>query len=401
MWAIVRLQNPIQEYAWGSLSAIPELLCRPNPSKRPQAELWMGAHPKSPSFAALEGKRTSLIELIRESPTDILGRRVAEKFSNRLPFLFKVLAASKPLSIQAHPSMNQAREGFARENALRIPYDSSSRNYRDENHKPEIICALEPFWALKGFRRAETILSSLQELRPSLLEREVSILAKQPNAGGLKQFFQTLLSNAPERNRRIVQELLEKAEHGSQYRQEARWMRRLQSDFPGDIGGLAPILLNLVSLGPGEALYLSAGELHAYLEGVGIELMANSDNVIRGGLTTKHIDISELMHVVSFEPGVAEILSPPRLPSGEKRYQTPAEEFRLTSIELRESKPFTSGLDRSVEILICLEGEAQIEAVSQNGTLELHRGDSVLIPAAVERYRLQGHASIFRADVPD
>jgi len=400
MKTIERLQNPVQDYAWGSPTAIPELLGRNNPSRVPQAELWMGAHPKSPSHVLHEGKWTSLIEVIRRSPEAILGKGIAKKYSNRLPFLFKVLAASKPLSIQAHPSRQQAREGFCREDELALPITSEERNYRDTNHKPEIICALQPFWALSGFRKIEKILSHLRDLRPSLLAQEISAFAEQPNQAGLKEFFGTLLRNNAERSHRVVAEILEAVEQVPDYTEERRWMLRLQEDFPGDIGVVSPLLLNLVRLEPQEALYLPAGVLHAYLEGVGIELMANSDNVLRGGLTTKHIDVDELLRVVSFESQEIDILSPSRTPTGEKLYRTPAEEFRLTSIDLKASAPFTSRADRGVEILICVSGTAEVEIPPEKSTLDLDRGDSVLVPAAVEQYRLRGQAFIFRADVP-
>jgi mannose-6-phosphate isomerase len=232
------------------------------------------------------------------------------------------------------------------------------------------------------------------------MEREVSILAKQPNQVGLKEFFRTLLTNSAERNRRIVGEVMEAVEQSSHHRQEAGWMRNLQLHFPGDIGVLSPILLNLVRLKPGEAMYLPAGELHAYLEGVGIELMANSDNVLRGGLTTKHIDVKELLHVLTFESREVEVLSPTALSSGENLYHTPAEEFSLSSIDLRNSRPFTSKLDRSVEILLCTQGETIIRSLPDGRTLELIKGDSVLVPSATEQYRLEGEATLFRASVP-
>ncbi|NIV99299.1 mannose-6-phosphate isomerase, class I, partial [Candidatus Saccharibacteria bacterium] len=163
------LKNTIQEYVWGSTRAIPELLGRPNNEDRPQAELWMGAHPKAPSLAYHNGRWVSLQELISQDPDDILGKTVAKKFNNRLPFLFKVLAAAKPLSIQAHPNKHQAQKGFQRENEQKIPLDAAQRNYRDDNHKPECICALTRFWALSRFRRIPNILTDLQQLNLKLL----------------------------------------------------------------------------------------------------------------------------------------------------------------------------------------------------------------------------------------
>ena len=177
-------------------------------------------------------------------------------------------------------------------------------------------------------------------------------------------------------------------------------MKRLQTNFPNDIGVISPVLLNLVKLNPGEAMYLPAGALHAYLHGMGIELMANSDNVLRGGLTPKHVDVRELLKVLTFHPGQVEILSPVEITPGEKEYQTPAREFRLSVIQVTAQQPFLSARNRGVEILICSEGRSEIEALANGGMVDLRRGQSVLVPAVVEQYQLSGQATVFRADVP-
>jgi mannose-6-phosphate isomerase len=399
MKTIKLLENPVQEYAWGSRSAIPELLAQPVTQTR-QAELWMGAHPKSPSYVRCDGQRKSLIELVEKHPQDILGATIARKFCNRLPFLFKVLAAARPLSIQAHPNLDQAREGFDRENSQGLPRDAFTRNYRDPNHKPEVICPLQSFWALNGFRRIDATLGFLEELRGGHLEDEIKILKERPNPTGLREFFRRLMTKPAEESRLIVRQALEAQEKRGSPGPEGHWMRVLQKHFPDDIGVLGPLLLNLVSLQPGEAMYLPAGELHAYLEGVGVELMANSDNVLRGGLTSKHIDVPELLHILSFRSRDIEILSPTRLSTGEKVYPTPAEEFELASIQLTPDSPFASQLERSVEILLCTEGSAEIRMLPSGDRLELYQGESVLVPAALHQYRLEGQATIFKAQVP-
>jgi len=399
MRTIELLQNPIQKYSWGSHSAIPELLGK-TPTGEPQAELWMGAHVKSPSFIDFHGRRRSLIELIEEFPGEILGKATAKKYSNQLPFLFKVLAAAKPLSIQVHPNRAQAKEGFEREDQLGIPLDAENRNYRDRNHKPEVICALAPFWALCGFRPTEEIMQTLNKLILPSLEPEVTVLKEHPDHAGLRNFFSALMRKSTVGKRQIVREVLDRAKEDAEHQLEFSWMSRIQSHFPDDIGVLSPILLNLVQLSPGEAMYLPAGELHAYLEGVGIELMANSDNVLRGGLTPKHIDVSEFLKVSNFRPRAVEILSPIQLTAGERRYDTPLEEFGLAGIAVKVSSPFTSARDRSVEILICTEGTASIGTPSSQGLVHLDRGSSVLVPAAVDQYRIEGEATLYRASVP-
>jgi mannose-6-phosphate isomerase len=295
MQKIGLLKNTIQEYAWGSPKAIPDLLGRRNPGNKPQAELWMGAHPKATSLVQYHGQWVSLLDLINKNPLDVLGKNAAKNFNNKLPYLFKVLAAAKPLSIQAHPNLNQAREGFQRENAQRIPLDAPHRNYRDANHKPECICALTQFWALSRFRRISGILSYLKKVCAHGLDAEIDNLKQQPTSDGLKRFYTALMTMDADRQNRIVAQALEQAQRFEAEDPVFNWMLKIADDYPKDIGVLAPILLNLICLEPGQALFLDAGELHAYLEGLGIELMANSDNVLRGGLTPKHVDVPELV----------------------------------------------------------------------------------------------------------
>jgi len=400
MKTIETLENPILEYAWGSHTAIGELMGQPHPTPKPQAELWMGAHPKSPSRICYLGHWRSLLELLKEFPEDILGDAVADRYSHRLPFLFKILAAAKPLSIQAHPSRIQARQGFMRENQLEIPLDAFNRNYRDANHKPEILCALSPFWALCGFRKTDRVLQVLGDLEINSLRNEIRFLQDQPDHRGMKRFFQNIMESSPDQRRKIVKETLSAMERKRETSPELSWMRRLHQHYPGDIGVLAPVLLNLVELKPGQALFLPAGELHAYLEGVGIELMANSDNVIRGGLTSKHVDVKELLNVLSFRARDIEILVPHKLPTRELLYSTPTEEFSLASISLDGTRPFVSTRDRSVEILVCTKGDANIRSVPDGLVTHLPKGNSVLVPAAVAQYRLEGNATIYRATVP-
>ena len=221
-----------------------------------------------------------------------------------LPFLFKVLAAAKPLSIQAHPNRDQAREGFARENRQKISLNAFNRNYKDENHKPEIICALEPFWALKGFRRVEEIILLMDKIgiRASL-EEDLNALRRRPNQEGLKTFFRALINDGEGTADRVLREAVEQCEKLADDDPAFEWVIKLSEAYPDDIGILSPILLNLVHLQPGEAMNIPAGELHAYLEGAGIELMANSDNVLRGGLTPKYVDVSELLNILTFKRG--------------------------------------------------------------------------------------------------
>jgi mannose-6-phosphate isomerase len=397
---IALLKNTVQEYAWGSRTAIAELLGQSGPAEQPQAELWMGAHPKAPSLVLCDGRWRPLLEMLEENPEEVLGKGVAEHFSARLPFLFKVLAAAKPLSIQAHPNRVQARQGFARENGAGIPLDAPHRNYKDDNHKPEIICALTPFWALNGFRKTTDIISLLQELQVRSLEEEIGILQGQPNREGLRKFFHQVITLEKQRQIQVLGEALASAEASADHAPVSEWMIELNQQYPGDIGVLFVALLNLIRLEPGEAMYLPAGELHAYLEGVGVELMANSDNVLRGGLTPKHMDVPELLDLLNFTQGEIDVLRPQRVASGEAVYQTPAEEFVLSVISIEEASPFRSKTNRSVEIMICTEGQAEIKDLSDETSTRLTRGTSIIIPAAVDRYQIAGNATLFKAAVP-
>lgn len=394
------LKNPVQEYAWGSRTAIQTLLGEPVPSARPAAELWMGAHPKSPSEVLVDGEWQSLEAVIGSNPRSILGEGVAREFSNKLPFLFKVLAADQPLSIQVHPNLEQARAGFERENSLGIPLDAPYRNYRDPNHKPEILCALTSFQGLKGFRRIPEALALMEKVSRSVLSAHLARLGHEPTASGLEEFFSSLMRMDRERQGLAVTEAASIAE---KYVDEDRaffWMVELNRQYPGDVGVFSPLFLNLVKLEPGEAIFLPAGELHAYLQGVGIELMANSDNVLRGGLTPKHIDVPELLKIVDFRAGPAQEVESTSDGPCQRKYVTPTREFLLSVISLDEGECFESSQDRNVEILICVSGGAVVTDLRSREAFDLSKGKSVVIPSAVSGYTLEGNATLYKASVP-
>jgi mannose-6-phosphate isomerase len=400
MQNIALLKNTIQEYAWGSPKAIPGLLGQSNPGNKPQAELWMGAHPKAPSQVQYQGQWVSLLDLIRKHPLDVLGKNAAKNFNNKLPYLFKVLAAAKPLSIQAHPNLHQAREGFQRENAQKIPMDAPQRNYRDAHHKPECICALTQFWALSRFRRISGILSYLKKVCVHGLDAEIKNLKQQATSDGLKRFYTALMTMDADRQERIVSQALEQARRFEAEDPVFNWMLKIAADYPNDIGVLAPILLNLICLEPGQALFIDAGELHAYLDGLGIELMANSDNVLRGGLTPKHVDVPELLRVLKFEDRDVTLLKPQELIANEFVYPSPVEEFELSVITLNSGAQYQSPAQRSVEILICTRGIATLTDYGSQTETRLQQGVSALIPAAVERYAIRGEGTCYKAAVP-
>jgi mannose-6-phosphate isomerase len=397
MPGIALLENPVQEYAWGSRNFIPQLLGNPSPSEKPQAELWMGTHPKGTSRVLWEGGWMPLSEVIQKSPSTILGESVSARFSNQLPFLFKVLAASKPLSIQAHPNRRQAIQGFGEENGRSIPLNAPHRNYRDPSHKPEILCALTPFWALKGFRTVDEIRSLLR--RTGVPASELPHPQEEAESD-LKKLLSDLLTMNRERQRHLVSIAVSAAKGRTSSDPVFEWIVRLQQAFPYDVGVLGPVLLNLIHLKPGEALSISAGELHSYLDGAGIELMANSDNVLRGGLTEKHIDPQELLKVVNYSPGESRILHPEVQGSAEWLYPTGAEEFLLSRIRLEHGVLYKSPVERSVEIMICVQGEVELTDAGTGEKLRLVRGSSIFVPAFVKAYRVTGAGTLYKAAVP-
>jgi len=397
---ICLLKNTIQEYAWGSYTAIPELLGNDSPANTPQAELWMGAHPKAPSIVKCNGNWISLLELIDNNSHDILGKKVAQRFKNRLPYLFKVLAAAKPLSIQAHPSIDQACEGFDRENRLGIPLDAPNRNYKDDNHKPECICALTSFWALNGFRKTSDMISLMGRICPPGLKKDFDMFRQQPNSRGLKKFFKAMMIMDHTTQNQIISDVVKNADRLKDKNAAYRWIIDLHEEYPSDIGILSPIILNLICLEPGQAMFLPSGTLHAYLDGVGIELMANSDNVLRGGLTPKHVDVKELLNVLNFEEQDVNILKMEKISDSEHQYESHAQEFSLSVIAVKTDVNYHSPDKRYVEMLLCTDGDAVVVDFAENKSIHIKKGMSILIPAVVKNYSITGDAVFYKAAVP-
>ncbi|MBL8928282.1 MAG: mannose-6-phosphate isomerase, class I [Pseudonocardia sp.] len=377
------LENPVRPYAWGSRTVIAELRGEPTPSPYPEAEMWLGAHPGDPShLVGHDGRRTSLLDAVRSDPHGLLGPDRSAKWSGNLPYLLKVLAADEPLSLQVHPSAAQAAEGFARENAAGIRVDAPSRNYRDASHKSELICALTEFHALVGFRQIPGTLALLRALDVGELAPHVALLADQPCAGGLRALFTTWITLPQSVLDRAVPALqtacVRLAQVGGEFAREARMALELSERYPGDAGVLAALLLNLVVLTPGEALYLPAGNLHAYLSGAGVELMANSDNVLRGGLTSKHVDVAELLRVLDFTPHTPPVLRGVG-DGGWERYDTDTAEFLLRRLEGTPAGSPVAVPAGGPRILLCTRGSALVSAAAQDRTLE--RGQALWLSA--------------------
>lgn len=398
---ILMLENEILEYSWGSEKFIPELLGKNPPYNKPQAELWMGAHTKAPSKVIVDNAIIPLNRLIEKYPEDILGNKTSKRYSGEMPFLFKVLSASKPLSIQAHPDKKQAEAGYIRENNMLIPVDSVNRSYRDNNHKPELICALTDMWALKGFREPGEILELFEPLEEISGKTGIDMLKKKPDEKGIESFFMHLMGMEKPMALALVNEAVEFICSKKTKNHAYEWMIRLSLEYPGDIGVFSPLYLNVIKLKPGDAIFLPARELHAYLSGSGLEIMANSDNVLRGGLTQKHIDKEELMNVLSFIPEKPQIITGKNEDGVETFFNTNSEEFILSMINLPEKKStYKKEGERSIEIMLCTEGNASITDIFHGNSIEIKKGISLLIPAAVRGYNIEGKAVIYKASVP-
>jgi mannose-6-phosphate isomerase len=372
----------------------------------------MGAHPKAPSIARSDDGGIALSELIGAEPAKHLGDRCAARFEGRLPYLFKVLAAAKPLSIQAHPDLDQAREGWERENWLGIPLDAPNRNYKDANHKPEIICALTPFTALCGFRTRDTIRRLFDLLGYSGLDKIVAQLNQEDDEKALRGFFSGIFSLS-ETDRaalgrfvgRRAAELAEaNAKDAQAWRLTAAFARATPTAGPTagptDPAILAPLYLNVLTLQRGEAIFLPAGILHAYVEGFGVELMANSDNVLRGGLTVKHVDLSELLRILRFQPFSPRVVEPQSIDGRTLRsYPSPAPEFALDAYEGRSAVDSAHLIEGTPTILIVTEGSLSYR--DDSGTeLALAKGQSAFISAAARRPVLSGNGKAYLARVP-
>ena len=397
------LENVLRPYAWGSTTAIAGLLGR-EASGGPEAELWIGAHPDSPSVAlstgaraaavhaADDGGRLPLDQLIAEDPEHHLGADSVAEFGPRLPFLLKVLAAERPLSLQVHPTLEQARAGFAREEAAGVDRAATERNYKDDNHKPEMIFALTPFEALCGFRPAAesraVFLHLVQCLEvagldvPALLPRLLEDLARSDEPAALRAAFERLIAGGEDvaaATAAVVAALVSgapMASHGA----ELTTVVNLNQDYPGDPGVLISLLLNRISLAPGDAVYLPAGNVHAYLHGLGIEVMASSDNVLRGGLTPKFVDVPELLKTIAFEAVGVPALSAETTMLGQEIYRPPFQEFALQRVELRPGAEPVPLAQAGAAVIIVVSGSVLLD--SPKGELRLERGSSAFLPAA-------------------
>jgi mannose-6-phosphate isomerase len=386
--ALLPLDGVVRDYPWGSPTAIPQLLGRPA-TGAPAAELWLGAHPGG--AARIVGTRRDLASAIASSPEQLLGADILARFGPELPFLMKVIAPAKALSIQVHPTADQARAGFAAEEARGIPRSDPRRNYPDPNHKPEMLCALTSFEAFCGFRPVSETLRFLEALAVPELAPLHAVLSA---SDGLRRAYSFLLDLDPESVRVLVAGLIQGgrrlAGSASEWSANAEAILTVAGDFPGDIGIALLIPLHHVRLAPWDAVLVPPGTVHCYLRGLAVEVMASSDNVLRGGLTPKHVDVPELLAVADFAPAPRPVRQP-HVVGEETWFDASVPEFQLSVHQLSDLVRIPPA---GPQILLCTKGEAYVTVHGEHRSLP--RGAAAFV-AAGHPMQLVGRATVFRA----
>jgi len=393
-----KLHGIHRHYEWGGQSFIPQLMHVDNTIGKPFAEYWMGAHPSAPAMVATAEGAKALDQMIQENKLEFLGASIADRFGS-LPYLFKILDVKKMLSIQVHPSKENAEKGFLKEQLAGIAIDAPHRNYKDQNHKPEVMVALSDFWLLHGFMPAIALKERLTSLAP--LESLLPIFG-QDDYAGLYSYFMRLDQAAADAILKPLMEIaVQEVAAGKVDKTHPHWWA---NQYYGgvvptsniDKGILSIYILNIVHVPTYQGVFQGAGLLHAYLEGQNIELMANSDNVLRGGLTPKHIDIEELLQHIQFEPTYPSILNGDLINSNELQFPCPVPDFGLTKIQLRGGETYTNETN-SLELFLVLQGDVQLEGI------ELKPGELAAVKAG-SAYHIQSTGSetavIFKSFVP-
>lgn len=390
------ISHRLQTYAWGASDTIPELLGVE--SDGPVAEAWFGAHPAAPS-RLVDGR--GLDAVIAADPDETLGGDVAARFGPTLPYLLKIIAAARPLSLQVHPNLTAAGGGFDREEAAGVARDSAERSYRDRNHKPELIYALTTFDAMCGFRAPRRAAELLASLDAPLAVRLRGVLRDEPTAAGIRRAFTQLLEPATRPTADEVAQVVEasrrRLESGSPSPRADRTVVSLHEAYPCDPGVVVSLLLNPVTLQPGEAMFVPAGGVHAYLSGLGVEIMANSDNVLRAGLTTKHVDVPELLANVDYVAAPPIRVAPEVFHGATKVFYAPVDDFELSVTTVETGTHPLPG--RGPRILLCLAGSLEVTCAS-GGRLAMRQGQAAFASARDGAIVVTGAGTLVQADVP-
>ena len=391
-----QLVNQTQDYAWGSPTAIPVILGSPATSE-PVAELWMGAHPSAPSRALTDDGPVDLDRLVRADPKNLLGTAVYARFGPALPYLLKVIAADAPLSLQVHPRIDQAEAGFDDEEAAGVPITSPDRSYKDRNHKPELLYALTPFDALCGFRppaQAAELLDLDAPLAHDL--RALLVSDGEPIRAAVTRLLDKARRPTPAEVDTVVRACRdrESAVDPDAY----RTVELLAEAYPGDPGVIMSLLLNHVTLQPGEAMFVPAGAVHSYLQGVAVELQSSSDNVLRAGLTPKHLAIAELLATIDCSAGPPRRIVPEEVDAS-LVFRAPVDDFVLAVTTVDDAAAAALPLPGvGPRILLCLDGEFTVASASVE--LRLAQGATAFVAASEGEVTARGHGTLVLAGVP-
>ncbi|MEO6988073.1 MAG: mannose-6-phosphate isomerase, class I [Aquihabitans sp.] len=393
------LRNSVLPYAWGRTNGLAAIVGSP-PSGGPEAELWVGTHPAAPSLVVDDPEGRTLAQVIASDPARWLGPELADKGLTSLPFLLKILAVGSPLSLQAHPSDDQAQSGFARETAAGLPLTAPNRTYRDASAKPEALVALTDTWAICGFREPEASARLIRALGSDALRPLADALAP----GGPEALHDALawVLHLEGQRRAVVADalavvvnlpLIEEAAISDEDRKALDWVRQLVETYPGDPTAVAPLLLHVLELKPGDAVHLPAGNLHAYLEGAGVEVMAASDNVLRGGLTPKHIDVDELLAILHYEPGVPPPPERRTVADGVVVYDSGEDAFALAVVRPEDE---TVEIEPSaVSLLLAVSG--QVTVSGRKDTFVLDGGSAAFVPPGAGPLLVSGPGELWWA----
>lgn len=417
-----QLQGRVRDYAWGSFQAIPEFFGYP-PADHPLAELWLGTHPAASSYITEDPQALALAS-INPEPDDLgdsgdsgrqslrdylstgsewlLGPEVQRQFGQELPYLLKLIAPERPLSLQVHPSAVQAELGYRRENAQGISLNSPRRNYQDKNHKPELVYALERFEALAGFRSPRRIREVLEGLDTEITQKMLKLLVELPAGTGVGAVFKYLLDEesrpSPEQIAEVVAACAARNPAESPSRRADAIVQLLAKYYPEDPGVVVSLLLNPVTLQPGEALYIPIGMVHAYLRGMGVEIMANSDNVLRAGLTEKHVDVYELLQVVDMLAAPPIRIAPEQISPVQATYYAPVRDFELSVITVEENQGVQRLRNTGPRIIFCLAGEITLCTAAERRVLK--KGQAVFLGLQDGAIDIFGSGKAVQADVP-
>ena len=396
-YSVHKLQGTVQHYSWGGTTFLPKLLSIENPNHKPFAEYWLGVHASVPSSIEVNQQSVLLLDAIATDPTAALSEPVYSHFGG-LPYLFKVLDVKDMLSIQVHPTKEYAKVAFEKEEAAGIALNAPNRNYKDTNHKPEIMLAMSEFWLLHGFKSEAKILETLENIA------EFQVLVPLYKSEGLKGLYQFLMEMEQAQVDSLLSPVVKRALRNKQEGKVDRnapdwWVAKLYENAAGilpiDKGVFSIYLFNIVCVMPGQGIFQDAGVPHAYLEGQNVELMANSDNVLRGGLTPKHIDVEELIHNIKFESIDPVIIEGTKPCMGESVYPAPVQDFGIASITLDGSNSYCYEAE-SMDMFLVVEGGCVV-----NNQMTIKTGEAfVVFPGNKLNIHASGKTLIYRAFVP-